>query len=101
MPLILREEIVDEDLDLLFAIQWKAFAKQPAIAAFFPGGLSEHARSENIARLVKILGLKEPNVAAAKVVDEESGEICAFATMRLYEEKNPFTSGKQIDVDFP
>ena len=100
MPLILHEEIVDEDFDSLFAIQWKAFAKQPAIVSFFPGGLDEPARSENVARFVQILGFKEPNVVAAKVIDEESGEICAFATMRLYEE-NPFISGKDSDLIYP
>ena len=100
MPLVLSEDVVDEDFDSLFAIQWKAFAKQPTIKAFFPGGLAESTRSANVARFVKVLGLNGPNAATAKVIDEDSGEICAFATLRLYD-KNPFVDGKETDIDFP
>lgn len=100
MPFIISEDIADEDFDPLFAIQYRAFSTQSAIKACFPGGLAEPARSENVARFIKILGWKESNVAAAKVVDDETGEICAFATMRMYD-GNPFSGVKDSSINFP
>ncbi len=100
MPFIVSEDIADEDFDPLFEVQYRAFSNQPAIKACYPGGLTEPARSENVARFVKILGWKEPNVAAAKVVDDETGDICAFATMRVYDE-NPFSGAKDSAIRFP
>ncbi|CAF9908313.1 MAG: hypothetical protein ALECFALPRED_004377 [Alectoria fallacina] len=100
MPFIVSQDIADEDFDSLFAIQYKAFSNQPAIKACYPGGLDEPARSENVARFINILGWKRSNVAAAKVVDDETGEICAFATMRVCEE-NPFLCAPDSDIHFP
>lgn len=100
MPFILSEDIADEDYDPLFAIQYTAFSNQPALKACYPGGLDDAARSENVARFVNVLGWKESNVAAAKVVDDETGEICAFATMRLCDE-NPFSGAKESDIRLP
>lgn len=100
MPLIVSEDIADEDFDSLFAIQYKAFSNQPALKACYPGGLSEPARSENAARFIKLLGWRESNVAAAKVVDDENGQICAFATMRVCDE-NPFSGASDSDIRLP
>ena len=100
MPLTVSEEIAEEDFDSLFAIQYKAFSDQPALKACYPGGLSETARAENMARFISLLGWRESNVAAAKVVDDETGEICAFATMRVYDE-NPFSGARDSDLHLP
>ena len=100
MALIVSEDIAAEDFGSLFAIQYKAFSNQPAIRALYPGGLDDHARSINVTRFIKALGWKESNVAAAKVVDGETGEICAFATMRVYDE-NPFSDAEDSDVRLP
>ena len=100
MPFTVSEDITDEDFDPLFAIQYKAFSKQPAIQALYPGGLTEPARSKNIARFITALGWKDPNVMAAKVVDDITGQICAFATMRVYDE-NPFAGAKPDEIRFP
>lgn len=100
MPLIVSEEIADEDFDSLFAIQYKAFSDQPALKACYPGGLSEPARSKNVARFIQLLGWRESNVAAAKVVDDETGEICAFATLRVCGE-NPFSGAGHSNVHLP
>ena len=98
--LTVSEDIADEDYDSLFAIQYKAFSNEPVIKACYPGGLEDEARSKNVARFIKALGWKESSVAAAKVVDVETGDICAFATMRLYDE-NPFFGAKDSDFRFP
>ena len=100
MALMVSEDIADEDFGPLFAIQYKAFSSQPAIRVFNPGGLDDNARSINVARFIKALGLKESNVAAAKVVDGATGQICAFATMRVYD-GNPFSDAEDIDVRLP
>ena len=100
MALMVSEDIADEDFGSLFAIQYKAFSNQPAIRALYPGGLEDHARSMNVTRFIKALGWKESNVAVAKVVDGETGEICAFATMRVYDE-NPFSEAEESDVRLP
>ena len=100
MALMVSEDIADEDFNSLFAIQYKAFSNQPAIRACYPGGLEDHARSTNVARFIKALGWKESNVAAAKVVDCETREICAFATMRIYD-GNPFSDADDSDVRLP
>lgn len=100
MRFIVSEDIADADFESLFAIQYKAFSNHPALKALYPGGLAEPARSENVARFIKALGWKEPNVAAAKVIDDQTGEICAFAIMRVYAE-NPFSGAKDNDIRFP
>lgn len=100
MPFIISENIADEDFESLFAIQYKAFSNQPALKACYPGGHDEPAHSANVARFIKVLGWKDSNVAAAKVVDEETGEICAFATMRVYDE-NPFPGAKDSEIHLP
>lgn len=100
LALKVSEDIADEDFDSLFAIQYKAFSNQPAIRAGYPGGIEDHARSTNVARFVKRLGWKESNVAAAKVVDGETGEICAFATMRVYD-GDPFSNAEHSHVHLP
>lgn len=97
---MVSEDIADEDFDSLFAIQYKAFSNQPVLTACYPGGLDDPARSKNVARFIKVLGWKDSSVAAAKVTDDETGEICAFATMRFYDE-NPFSGGKDSNVHFP
>ena len=98
--LTVSEDIADEDYESLFAIQYKAFLDEPALKAFYPGGLKDHARSKNVARFIKALGWKESIVEAAKVVNVETGDICAFATMRVYDE-NPFSGAKDSDFRFP
>ena len=98
--LSVSEDIADEDYDSLFAIQYKAFSNQPAIKACYPGGLEARARSKNVARFIRALGWKESSVAAAKVVNDETGDICAFATMRVYDE-NPFSGAKDSDIRLP
>lgn len=100
MRFIVSEDIADEDFGLLFAIQFKASSNQPAMIAFYPRGLVEPARSENVTRIIKGLGWKEPDLAAAKVVDEETGEICAFATMRIYNE-HPFSGARDSNICLP
>lgn len=100
MPFIVSEDIADEDFDSLFAIQYKAFSNQPALKACSPGGLDNPGRSENVARFIDVLGWKESNVVAAKVVDDETGEICAFATMRVCD-GNPFAGAKDSDIHCP
>ena len=100
MPFIVREDITDEDFDSLFRIQHLAFSNQPAIQAFYPGGLAEATRSENVARFIEILGWRDTNTAAAKVIDDETKEICAFAIMRIYDD-NPFCEAKDSDIRFP
>lgn len=100
MPFIVSEDISDDDFDALFAIQYKAFSNQPVLKACYPGGLEEPARRANVARFINVLGWKESNVAAAKVVDDETGEICAFATMRVCDE-NPFSGAKDSEIRLP
>ncbi|KAF6218267.1 hypothetical protein HO133_006229 [Letharia lupina] len=100
MPFIVSEDIADEDFDSLFAIQYKAFSNQPALKACSPEGLDNPGRSENVARFINVLGWKESNVVAAKVVDDETGEICAFATMRVCD-GNPFAGAKDSDIHCP
>lgn len=100
MTLVVSEDITDEDFDSLFRVQHMAFSKQPAIKAFYPGGLAEATRSENVARFIKILGWRDSNTAAAKVIDDETKEICAFAIMRVYND-NPFCNAKDSDIHLP
>ena len=100
MPLIVSEDIADEDFDSLFRIQYMAFLNEPAITAFYPGGLAEDTRSENVARFIEGLGWRDSNTVAAKVIDDETKEICAFATMRVYND-NPFHNAKDSDIRLP
>lgn len=97
MPLVVSEKIAEKDYDPLFVINYKAFSEEPALLALFPGGLTSSARQENVAGFKASLGWEDPHVAAAKVVDDQTGQICAFATMRLYKE-NPFSGSKNAEV---
>lgn len=100
MPLVLSEQINDTDFEHLFAIQYNAFWKDPVIRAFYPGGLSDSARWDNVEIFIRTLGWRAHNVATAKVVDVQTGEICAFATMRMFDE-NPFTFAQPPHFEFP
>ncbi|KAL8659036.1 MAG: hypothetical protein Q9202_007310 [Teloschistes flavicans] len=100
MPLVLSEQIHDTDFEHLFAIQYNAFWKDPVIRAFYPGGLSDSARWDNVEIFIRTLGWRAHNVATAKVVDVQTGEICAFATMRMFDE-NPFTFAQPPHFEFP
>lgn len=99
-PFIVSEDITDEDFDSLFRIQDLAFSNQPAIKALYPGGLAEATRSENVARFIKILRWRDTNTVAAKVIDNGTKEICAFATMRIYDD-NPFCNAEDSAIRFP
>ena len=79
MPLIVSTEIQEEDYDPLFYIQYTAFADEPAILALYPGGLDSSARAKNVEGFKYGLGFTDPHVSAAKVVDDQSGQICAFS----------------------
>ncbi|MCJ1458963.1 hypothetical protein MMC28_009340 [Mycoblastus sanguinarius] len=100
MPFSLSEEILEENFDQLFVIQYKAISKDPVLKALFPGGLDPSARSQNIAGFKASLGWTRPHVAAAKVVDDVTGQICAFATMPMYDD-NPFSGSKDSDIHLP
>ena len=100
MPLIVVDKIEEEDYDSLFSIQYQAFIAEPAITALYPGGLDASARSQNTAGFKAGLGWTDPQVAAAKVCDSSTGQICAFAIMRIYD-KNPFSSAEDSDIHFP
>lgn len=100
MPLVVSEDIRDEDYDSLFVIQYKAFSSDSALRALYPGGLDSASRASNISGFIAGLGWKESNVTAAKVVDTNNGEICAFATMRVYDE-NPFLNAAEGAIRFP
>ncbi len=100
MPFVVTELIEDEDYDPLFQIQYKAFINEPAFVALYPGGLDPSARSQNTARFRASLGFSDPQVAVAKVYDDQNGQICAFATMRIFG-GNPFSGAKDSDVKFP
>ena len=85
MPLVVNEQIEEDrehDYDPLLVIQYTAFSEEPVLLAMFPRGLESSMRAQNIATFKSGLGFGDPNVAAAKVVDSRTGEICAFATMR-------------------
>ena len=100
MPLIVSTRILEEDYDPLFYIQCTAFADEPAILALYPGGLDPSARAKNVEDFKHGLGFTDPHVLAAKVVDDLSGQICAFLTMRTHD-KNPFTSRANSDIHLP
>ena len=100
MPLAVSEDIREEDYDSLFVIQYKSFAEEVVLSACYPGGLSDSARSDNVDRFVRVLGWKDTNVAKAKVIDEVTGDICAFATIRIYED-NPFLGKPKANHSMP
>ena len=100
MPLIVSDNISEQDYDPLFYIQYTAFADEPAILALYPGGLDPSVRPKNVERFKYGLGFTDPSVSAAKIVDNQSGQICAFLTMRRYE-KNPFTGREDSDIQLP
>lgn len=100
MTLVVSEQIEEQDYDALFLIQYQAFINEPAFVALYPGGLDLSTRAHNTARFKASLGWTDPQVAAAKVVDNQTGQICAFATMRTYD-RNPFFGAKASDIHFP
>ena len=100
MPFSVSTKIEEDDFDPLFVIQFKAFFNEPALRALYPGGLDASARSQNVARFKASLGWTKPNVAVAKVVDDDTGQICAFATMPTYDH-NPFAASEDSDIHFP
>ncbi|MCJ1382386.1 hypothetical protein MMC17_005499 [Xylographa soralifera] len=100
MPLILSQTIEEKDYDALFTINYRAFADEPVLLALYPGGLDPSARAANLAGFKSGLGWTDPSVAAAKVIDNRTGQICAFATMRIYTQ-NPFLSTKDCDIQLP
>ena len=100
MSLVVVEKIGEQDYDSLFYVQYTAFSNEPAILALYPGGLDPSVRAQNVERYKTGLGFTDPNVFAAKVVDDTSGEICAFLTMRVYD-KSPFINRNDSDVRFP
>ena len=100
MPLFISEKIEEEDYEPLFAIQFKAFVNEPALRAVYPGGLDPSSRAHNVARFKAALGFTRPNVRVAKVTDNETGQICAFATMPTYDE-NPLSGSEDSDIHFP
>ena len=100
MPLIISETIKDTDYDSLFAIDYKAFSDEPVILALFPGGLDPAARAQNVAGFKSELGIEDPNVKVAKVIDDQNGQICAFCVIRIWNE-NPYFPAKDSNLQFP
>jgi len=77
------EDIEEEDFGHLFIIQYKAFSNEPVSKALYPGGLDPSARPQNDALFRESLGWPKPHVATAKMVDDDTAQICAFATMPM------------------
>ena len=100
MPLVLSEQIEEVEYDSLFVIYYTAFSEVAILLAMFPGGLAPSHRAENLVRFKSHLGLEELNTVAAKVIDDRTGDICAFATMRMYD-KNPFFPGENSEICLP
>ncbi|KAL8830369.1 MAG: hypothetical protein Q9191_001479 [Dirinaria sp. TL-2023a] len=100
MSFSLSETIEVEDFEPLFLIQYKAFVNEPVLRELYPGGLEDSARSQNVARFKVSLGWTRPDVKVAKVVDDDTGQICAFATMPMFD-GNPLTGAKDSEIRFP
>ena len=100
MPLYLSENVTEDDYDALYVINHRAFEAGDIVMGLFPGGLDPSMRAENVQRFVSMRGWGSPTVKAAKVVDDQTGEICAFASLRLFDGP-PFTSTEKSDVRYP
>ena len=100
MPFIVSEDIGEQDYDRLFVINYEAFSEEPILLALFPGGLDPSVRAQNVASFKAGLGFADVNVKAAKVIDDQSSQIVAFATMRLFG-SNPFYPAEDSHVQFP
>ena len=100
MPLVVSDKIEEQDYDPLFYIQYTAFSNEPAIIGLYPGGLDPSVRAKNVERFRNGMGFTDPQVSAAKVVDDSTGQICAFLVMWLYD-KNPFVGRESSDIHLP
>ena len=100
MSFSISEKRAEEDFDPLFVIQYKAFFAEFALREVYRSGLEPCARSQNVTRFKAALVWVKPNVKVAKVVDGDTGQICAFATMPVYD-GNPFPSSEESDIHFP
>ena len=100
MPLYLNENVTEQDYDALYEINHLAFTPGGLDLGLFPGGLDPATRAENVQRMVAMRGFGTPTVRTAKVVDDQTGEICAWASMRIFDGP-PFMSKEKSDVRFP
>ena len=100
MSLIVSEKIEETDFDRLFVIDYEAFSDEPALLAFSPGGLDPSVRVQNVAGFKAGLGFGKAGTVAAKVIDTKTGQIIAFATMRMFDQ-NPFLPAEDSDLQFP
>ena len=97
---IISEHIEEQDFETLFEINYKAFSDQPLLLVLFPGGLNPVSLLPNIARFKAGLRFGDANVVAAKAVDAQTGQIVAFAAIRM-SKKNPFLPAEDNDRGFP
>ena len=100
MPLYLSETVTEEDYDALYVINHQAFSAGDLLMGLFPGGLDPSTRAENVQRFASMRGFGSPTVKAAKVVDDQTDEICAFASMRVFEGP-PFASNEKSNISYP
>ena len=100
MPFTVSEHISEQDFNPLFIINYKAFSDEPALLALFPGGLDPTVRAQNVAGFKAGLGFGEAGVMAAKVTDTQTGQLVAFATLRIFD-RNPFFPAEDGDVHLP
>ena len=100
MPFTISETISEQDYDRLFEIDYLAFSNEPILLALFPGGLDSSARVQNVAGFKSRLSFGDPRLVAAKAVDEQTGQIVAFATIWM-SDNNPFYPGPDSDVHLP
>ena len=100
MPFIISETISEQDYEPLFVTNYQAFSDEPALLALYPGGLDPSARAQNVAGFKSRLRFGDPNLLAAKAVDEHSGQTVAFATMWVSDE-NPFYPAEDGNVHLP
>ena len=100
MPFSISETISEQDYDRLFEINYTAFSDEPVLLALFPGGLDPSARAQNVTGFKSRLSFGDPHLVAAKAIDEQTGQIVAFATIWMSDE-NPFYPAKESEVHLP
>ena len=99
MPFSLSETVTEQDYDQLFAITQNASLGHSQLPSLFDLGLDDPAvRAANVARWATYRGF--PTIKAAKVVDAETGQIVAFATVKDLAGP-PFASATKSDVRIP
>ena len=81
---ILRNQIMQKELEPLFVIDWKCFKDSPEVVALFSGGLDPARRVANVGEFRRSVFGGPTERAFATISDTQNGDVISFISCRVY-----------------